>query len=46
VERPKWEFEDWDWRGWESKRTKVEMEKKRWESKVINGGTMKWGERE
>ncbi len=28
-----------------AKRTKVETEKKRGESKVINGGTMKWGER-
>ncbi len=39
-------FRDWSWRGQKTDITKVEIEKKRGESKVINGGTMDWGERD
>jgi len=37
-------FGDWSWRGRNTDITKVEIEKKRGESKVINGGMMDRGE--
>jgi len=45
VEQPKWEFEDWNWRGWESKKNEGQDGK---EVRGVEGdkrGTMKWGER-